>query len=370
MTRRCPGPASAVAAAILLGAAGALALAGLPVPPAKAAPSAQRPTATPWPDYGQTTCALTTSTTVQPGAFRRGEPIAVTRTARAACADVPQPLHVVLVLDASASMAGEPSDELRSAMRTFVEDRASSGLPDERLGVVSFERRGRQLCALTDRYDRVQACIRRVRAEGEADLAAGLQAGWRSLQAGRALWPTLPPEQIREVIILVSSGHAPSCPSAVKEAGKLAARGVLVVSVCAGDDCDVPCMRSIAASPRYYFEARDIDQLVRVFQPIRHAVADIVLKRLTMTETLPSGAALVADSPQPPVTRRLEDPTRLVWELDWVSSRGVTVTYRVRPGTSGYVPLSDGMRGVFRDKRGLGGAFDFARPWARVLGGP
>lgn len=367
MTVDRPRPvATAITTAFLLAAAGMLALGAGGV--ATASPASEPPTATPQPDYSKTTCVVTTTTRAQPGAFLSGETVAITRSAKAICALIPYPVHIVLVLDASASMAGEPNEALRNAMVSFVEGIAAYDQDDMRLGVVSFAQSGRQLCALTDQFDRVLACIRRVRAQGEGDIGAGLRLVPRTMDAGHGLWPTLPPDNIREVVILVSNGNAGSCDRVQRERSKLMDHGILLISVCAGRDCDVQCMRSVATSPRYFFGT--VEQLLRAFEPIRRFTIDVVLKQLTITETLPADVRLVSGSPLPPATIILEDPTRLVWTTNLVSSRGVTVTYRVQPRSPGYVPLSAVMHGTFRDNRGLGGAFDFARPWARVLGGP
>jgi len=365
---------AAVAVALALAAAATLGLASVGTSAAGAAPAGALalPTPTPQPDYSKTTCTVTTTTQTQPGAFLSGESVAITRSAKATCGVIPYPVHIVLVLDASASMAGEPNEALRNAMVSFVEGIASNHPNNMRLGVVSFAQAGRQLCALTDQFDRVLACIRRVRAQGEGDMGAGLRLVSRTLDAGLGLWPTLPPDNIREVVILVSNGNAGSCSRAQRERGKLMDQGILLISVCAGRDCDVQCIRSLASSPRYYFLARSIEQLVDVFRPTSHSASfgAVFPTRFAVTETLVAGARLIESTVHPTATIIPGQPTRIMWTTTQPPLEGFTVTYRVQPRAPGYLSLSDGMRGTFRDSRNLDGAFAFAQPWARVLSPP
>lgn len=352
---------------------GALVLSGvaamLLAPMAAAAPVAQHPAPTPLPDYSKTTCVVSTTTQIQPGAFLIGDTIAVERTARAGCAGLPVPLHIVLVLDGTASMAGAPRDELERAMREFVADVEGNLAPDGRLAVVTFDTRARELCPLTDRFDRVRRCFNRLDARGNATIGDGLQAGVRTLVAGRGLWPTLPAGNFREVIILASTGaDATRCDEAERQAGQVSNQGVLLITVCVGRDCNVRCMSGLATSRRYYFEARGIAQLSGVFEQIRHSHASIVLRRMTITETLPVGVNLVDGSPSPPPTAVLDNPTRVVWTTGYVPSEGYTVTYRVQPRVAGRVALSAGALGAFLDNRDLRGTFAFDVPRAQVLG--
>jgi len=365
MTVRPSRPALTLAT--MLAGLGSLVLAPLTFA-APAAPLAPLRTPTPPPDFTKSTCTVLSSTSVQPGVFLLGEEIAVTRTLHAHCTNRTYPMHIVFVLDGTAAMDGQPNRELRHAMHELIDALDPHLEQLARIAVVSFAERARQLCALTDQRHRIQACVGRVDAEGESSIAEGLQQGLRSLIAGRTQWPGLTRDDIREVIVLISGGgEAVACDRASRAAGQIDVQALLI-AVCAGRDCDVPCMRGLASSPRYYFEARSIRELAGVFEPIRHALMSLVLRQLTITDTLSADVELVAATVHPTATTSMGPRTQIVWTTNHVPSDGYTVTYRVRPTTAGYLALSHDAYGTFRDTNNLPGRFAFARPWARVLG--
>jgi len=360
-------PALAVAA--MLAGLGALVLAPLMVA-AQAAPAAPLPTRTPATDFARSTCTVTTTTHVQPGAFLVGEAIAMTRTVQADCPPPPpKPLHIVLVLDGTARMAGEPHAEMLRAMRQFVPMLAPLLETNGRVAVLSIDTRARQLCPFTHRIHQVQGCVGSVGAVGGGTVADGLRLAMRTMVVGKRLWPGREADDIVPVVILVSPmASGQHCAEAQRASRELSGQGTLVVAVdVGGNRGDARCMRRLATSPRYYFEARAIFKLKGVLEQIRKTFVNIILRQLVVTETLPAHTSLVAGSETPPLSALSSDFRGLVWQSISPTSNRYTFTYKVRPSAPGYQPLSEGSGGWINDGRGQRVPFAFEQPFVSVL---
>lgn len=132
-----------------------------------------------------------------------GEPAALAVRVRVSAGGLPSakrpPLDLVIVLDTSGSMAGEPIAAARAAAADLI---ARLG-PDDRVGVVAFDSRARVVLP-TVRLSPVarvwaQMAIRRLEAHGTTDLAGGLALGLQLIEAGRQ------PDSV-DRIVLVSDG--------------------------------------------------------------------------------------------------------------------------------------------------------------------
>lgn len=92
------------------------------------------------------------------------------------------PLAVVLAVDVSGSMAGQP---LEHALRRIVSDRLG---PNDQLAIVTFSQQGRVVCGLTpldaEGRDRIGASLRGVRAQSSTNLHEA--SAWQPAGARRA----------------------------------------------------------------------------------------------------------------------------------------------------------------------------------------
>lgn len=104
-----------------------------------------------------------------------------------------QPLDVVLVLDKSGSMSGEPLKSVKAATEHFLR---LAG-PEDRVGVVAFDDSADLVLELaTHQFDTAAARIRRISTGGSTNLSGG----W--LKAIEMLEASARPEALRRVIIL------------------------------------------------------------------------------------------------------------------------------------------------------------------------
>lgn len=69
-----------------------------------------------------------------------------------------------------------------------------------------------------------------------------------------------------------------------------------MIAVCVGTQCATCCMRDAATSMRYAFDLGSAHLLIGAFNRIRYDFRVLVLKRLTITDRLPSAVATFLDN--------------------------------------------------------------------------
>jgi uncharacterized protein YegL len=309
-------------------------------------------------------CTAIHDARVAPPAVLLGETVDVTLTLRPACPD-DMPLHIVLVLDSSGSMAGEPERELRKAARSMVNGLGLADHPSWRVGVVMFNSSARILCALANREGQVNGCIGRVSAAGGTNVAAGINAGIRVLVDGRKDYPADP---IREVMVVVTNGGDPADCAATQEAADRAkAEGVLLIGVCMGEGCDAQCLQRAATDPRFFYQARSMSEMMGVFTRIGSHMPGTAYLSLTVVGRVPANLLLVEDSAEPEPQEISPNRDELRWTIDYPPTELITLSWRV-------LPLEVGLHGVGVSSFGMGpiGApptldVDFDEPRVLVL---
>jgi uncharacterized protein YegL len=267
-----------------------------------------------------------------------GEEVTVTLTLRPVCPVDDSPLHIVLVLDGSSSMTGEPNREMKKAARQLIDRLNMQDNPATQVGVVQFNSAAKILCQLTNRSGQANGCIGRVGAAGGTNIGEGINAGLRVLQKGRTGFDD--PDSIREIMVVLSDGEDnQGCGNVQAAAGRVKSQGILLITVCVGTSCDAQCMRQGATSPRYFFEASSAAQLANVFEQIRRLVIARVDASLSITGTVSPDHELVAGSGAPAPDMVAPDGSALHWRFDRPPTTGVTVSWRVRPLELGQLDL-------------------------------
>jgi hypothetical protein len=292
-----------------------------------------------------------------------GEPVAVTLAVQSACPVEEIPLHIVFVMDGSGTMAGEPGVRIQQTARDTIDlmmSKATTALVQA--GVVEFNASARTLCELTSSADQAKGCLGQVGAAGPSCVDCGIREGLKLLIAGRRSG-AMP---INEVMVVLSDSlNAAGCPPVITAARQAKAQGVIVMTACASNACDVQCLREAASSPRYAFAIDQHQNLLAAFGRIaRDSFTHALALRWAITETLPANMALVPGSANPPAVISPAGD-RLVWTL---SSRApVTVTYRLRPAAPGVHPTSLGARATMWDSRDRAVTTEFPLPLVSVL---
>ncbi len=212
---------------------------------------------------------------VSPEWLLLGEAPTITLRVTALCVGLARPTHVALVLDASESVSPRARRDVRTGVSELLRRLDLRNDPEKRIGVVGFDDHDICSCKLSNEAPRVRHCIGRALSGRGVGLPAGvgdpardlgLEEGLRVLLRGRQLTEVpLPPNAIRESLILVSDGNAQQgCPGVLQSANHVKEKGFLLVTVCAGRSCHEGCLRRAATAPRYFYERLDPDELAEL----------------------------------------------------------------------------------------------------------
>jgi len=326
-------------------------------------PPAERFTFTRASPASSSNCQADGSKVAWPGILLLGETTTVTLTLRGVCAYEWPPVHLVLLMDGSASMRGNPNRLMKDAAIKLI-DRLFLDLPPlVRVGVVTFSATAETLCDLTDDVERVKGCVARVDAIGESAIDTGIGEGLKVLDRGRDGVGDAPAEFL---IVFSDSANNRRCPEAVAAAKQAEARGVGLLAVCPSAKCDTGCMKQI------WPDLAGIGNVDYPFSMIQWDVGCsrfIVVKidHAIITDTLPANMAYVAGSAVPPSTVGADSRT-LVWRAASLTVDGITITYKVRPLQVGYRATSESTVAALWDNRGSDPiTTTFPVPWITAL---
>lgn len=275
-------------------------------------------------------CGIVAGKGVSPQVLLLGETAAITLSVQATCASLP--LHVALVLDASAAMAGEPNRAMKEAFGRLM-DKLFAGSPNgkAKVAVVAYDTTARTLCQLGDDAAGVKNCINRIGAAGEASVSEGIREGLGALVRGR----TDAGRNLAETMIVLSGGpDAGGCAAANSAARQAKSQNLLLQTICMGPDCDRACMQQVASSPRYAFVTErpaDLETLVDQTVP---SDVNVRVRSVEVTDRLSPNMLYVADSARPVASYSPSDHT-LRWRASALPSDGFTFTYRLQPNQVG-----------------------------------
>lgn len=288
--------------------------------------------------------------------------VAVTLTVRG-CQPEYSPVNVVFVVDADVSRT-EAVRNVRAAATSVLDELRLPDDPDHQVAVVGFGTIARVLVPLTRVRSRILAGITRAqRSPGDAVDAGIKEATKILLNARRA---TSRPNAIREVMVIFSPAvwERGACGRANAATGAAKGQGILVVAAMAGRsrDGDLSCFRSMATSPRYFFELDIMPFVGRIFRTIRRAAATTLPIRVVITDTVSPAYDVEPATVDPPAHAISADGRTLHWQLPatitWPAA-ATSVTYRVRPTTLGLWPVSLGAIAVVTDVYAARATIDF-----------
>jgi Mg-chelatase subunit ChlD len=317
------------------------------------------------PQQNESSCSSEHHKVAFPDILLLGETTTITLTVHADCASELFPLHIVFVLDASGSMEGQPTRQMKNAVTNVIEDLDLANNPTTKVGVVQFNDKAQTLCQLTNNTNRLRGCVNQVAADGGTAIDAGVTEGLKVLYRGRS--EVEDKASLQEVMVVVSDGENNNRCGPVLDAARQAKATALVATVCVGAACDAQCMRQAATSARYFFTANNANGLTEVLNKIRADILNITLRRLTVADTLPANMAYVPDSAEPEPDRIGPNGDELEWQLNHVPKDGVTITFRVKPLEVGYHPTNIVAFGEFLDNKNRKGEFVYEVPHVTVL---
>lgn len=204
-----------------------------------------------------------------------------------------RPADIVLVLDASDQMAGEPLHQARLAALGFIDSLYLVPRGPIRVAVIRYSAKAAVLSPLTSDRARLSVALKLLRSSGGSCLGAGYSLAGRVLIAGRSDRGF----DRDEVIILLSGSRAPrEAPSSHCSAAPFArpatgegAPGLVIhakekadryglapqstscpttFTVCLAPHCDSQAVRSLASSALHHIEVPEPAQLPHAFRAI------------------------------------------------------------------------------------------------------
>lgn len=319
-------------------------------------------------------CRVEVEQRLAPEVILLGETVNVSLVLKPFCGrGTDQPLHVVLAIDTSASMQGQPIVQAKAAARQFIDELDLPANPASQVGIVSFNNRADTVCALTNQSAKLVGCLNRLgnAPTGGTDIAAGLQLSRNLLQKAKKQEEADP---LSAVLLLSDGANQAGCAPVQSAAGDLKRDGSLLGTVCVGSYCDEECLRSAASQPRFALSVPDPAQLSGAFGRLRREMVDQVLEDATITQLLPPDLQLngvgAPGEPDPYLDDDPEGGSSLRWKLPLVPPEGLTLSFRLRPTRLGEQASGRKAWAVLRRSNGGGLSADFPQRQIVVLKAP
>ncbi len=294
---------------------------GAALPP----PATATPAPTPAP-AGAGICVVTGDKTAAPGEIWLGETVTVTLTLRRSCPDLPSPADIMLIIDVSGSMSGPKAYAAARAVSAFVD---GIDLAQHRVGKVKFNSGATLVHELSGDPDIVRRVPASFGSSGGTDIAAGLLLADDHLRAaGRP--------GVRQAMVLISDGGS-DIEAAVQAARRARARGVVIFTVGVGNTVNQDLLLRVASSPTQFYHTLRPDDLPAIYREIATLVGSGA-RAGVLDDTLGPDVALVPGTFNVPPLVALGKGLR--WGLAPGFGEPVTLTYRVRPLRTGWVPTN------------------------------
>lgn len=225
---------------------------GVPTPTDTPEPPTDTPTATDTPEDP------TATPTPLPG------PIYLPLLLREHCDPAQAKADVVLVIDASQSMSGAKIAAAKDAAVSFVR---TMGLPDDHVGVVTFNQTATLVSPLSGDAAAVEAAIGGIATAPGTRIDAGLVVA-----EGMLGDPSRTLDRTPVVIVLTDGIQVDHAELPGQAAARLRASGVLVFAIGLGTDVDRATLQELAAEPSRVFISPTTDELRNIYLTIARLI--------------------------------------------------------------------------------------------------
>lgn len=205
-----------------------------------------------------------------------------------ACAAVP--LDLMLVIDRSGSMAGQPLTDAQNAAKAFVD---SLQLATDQVGLVSYNSTATLNSKLTHNGTTVKTAISALTASGNTFIGSGLATATTELGSSRHN------SAAQKVIVLLSDGDDnPANPNTATNDATAKAAGIRIITIGYGSGMNPTVLQSLATSSADFYASPTTQQISGVLGLIATSIcrppnaAPTVDAGPNQTVTLPGGATL------------------------------------------------------------------------------
>lgn len=289
------------------------------------------------------------SRSILPGTIALCERATVVTHLRPDCA--PPPLSVVLNLDRSGSMYGQPMRDVVAAGHAMLDALDLAGRPDTRVALVSHGEPalvdvpfGAGEAALRAGLDRLDVASEEV----PDNLPQSIDTARELFALDRDLLGYQP---IELMLVLSDGGQTFAAQPVLAAADRAQEAGLLIVPVCVENRLAAcATMDAIASQPDLAFRADGTAELAPIFAGVVSRTRDIVAREIEVTERLPDGLEYIADSASPPAEFDAGSG-ELRWRLGFVPRSGITLSYGLAPLWLGRFELA-GLEASLEDPMG------------------
>ncbi len=239
------------------------------------------------------------------------------------------PLDVVVVLDRSGSMAGEPLASVLSATAHLLR---LAG-PDDRLGVVAFDDTVQMVVPLADTD--VDAAVQRVNTI-HAGGSTNLSGGWLKALEMLTLQPR--PDALRRIILL-TDGHANAGLTGMNQLAPLVktghTQGVTTSFIGFSDGYDEELLAALAdAGMGNDYWCDGPDQAAKVFADEFGGLASVVAQNVSVEITPSAGVAATAVLNEFPITELPNGVQVMMGDAYGGERRKLVAKFHLRPSTA------------------------------------
>src|SRR5207253_374212 len=174
-------------------------------------------------------------------------------------ASEPELIRVLLLMDVSASMTGQPLIEAQTAAREFL---SKCDFTTMEVGLISFSTMVALQSPATSNVRRLHAAVHRLEVEGSTNLTDALEMARAQLVAGDR----------RRYLVILTDGYPDAPESAIEQALAARREGIEIVAIGTGD-ADREYLRRLASSEQGSIFARS-GELVQTFGHIARVIAE------------------------------------------------------------------------------------------------
>ncbi|MFZ2359379.1 MAG: VWA domain-containing protein [Anaerolineae bacterium] len=253
----------------------------------------------------------------------------------AQCQQGARPLDVVVLLDQSGSMDGEPLAQAVAGARAFIE---TLDLSKHQVALALFSDQVNTYQGLTADRTVLDAALSQAAAGSTTDIASALAAARNELQGTRRRFGSA------GFIVLFTDGGAeqatiPQVESLAKSAQDAGIK--LFVIGLQGDDYNEPLLQAIASGPDYLRLAPPVAEIPAAFRSIAEEINQVVATDLRVVESVAPGLTVDPATVQPPAAVTAE---QVVWQAPALNQQALTewatLRYQVTPAGYGFKQLA------------------------------
>ncbi len=243
----------------------------------------------------------------------------------------PPPLSVVLNVDRSGSMFGQPILDVIAAGHAMLDALDLGANADTRVALVSHGEPplvdvpfGAGEAELRAGLDRLTVASEEV----PDNLPGAIDTGRELLAMDRQRVGYQP----IELMLLLSDGGQTFAANQVIEAAERAEEaGILLVSVCVENRlASCPTMAAVASRPELSYSVDGTGELGAIFEAVALRARALAAREVRLVERLPEGLRYLPGSADPPAMVDGQSG-QLSWRLRFLPREGVTVSYRLAP---------------------------------------